>query len=99
EVVLAEPALEERAGVDAGGGVVLDEDLVAAGRVVLAVDEGVEAHVEERGAAGARRAVPAEPAAGRDGAGHHGRGAPGDGRRGGGLAHHPIVVLRGDTRW
>ena len=34
ELLLGQAALEERAGVDAGGGVALDEDLVAAGRVV-----------------------------------------------------------------
>jgi hypothetical protein len=43
EVLLGQPALEERAGVDAGRGVPLEEDLVAAALVVLAAEEVVEA--------------------------------------------------------
>ncbi len=43
-----EPALEEGAGVDAGGGVALDEDLVARLPVVLAAEEVVEADLVER---------------------------------------------------
>ena len=49
EPVLRQPALEVGAGVDAGGGVALDEDLVAAARVVLAAEEVVEADLVERG--------------------------------------------------
>ena len=47
ELLLGEPALEERAGVDAGGAVALDEDLVAAAGVVLAAEEVVEADLVE----------------------------------------------------
>ncbi len=43
-------ALEERAGVDAGRGVALDVDLVAAAGVVLAAEEVVEADFVEAGA-------------------------------------------------
>jgi hypothetical protein len=50
ELVLGQPALEqEGAGVDAGGGVALEEDLVAAARVVLAAEEVVEADLVEAG--------------------------------------------------
>ena len=48
ELVGGEPALEERAGVDARGGVALDEDLVAAAGVGLAAEEVVEADLVER---------------------------------------------------
>ena len=51
EVVGGEPSLEVGAGVDAGGGVALDEDVVAAARVVLAAEEVVEPDlVQARGA-------------------------------------------------
>ena len=49
ELVGGEPALEERAGVRAGGGVALDEDLVAATGVVLPAEEVVEADLVEGG--------------------------------------------------
>src|SRR5262249_19681118 len=39
ELGFGEPALEERAGVDAGGGVALEEDLVAGLAVILAAEE------------------------------------------------------------
>ena len=51
ELVLGQAALEERAGVDARGGVALVEDLVAAALAVLAAEEVVEADlVQARGA-------------------------------------------------
>ena len=53
EPVLADPALEEGAGVHAGGGVPLEEDLVTAAGVVLAAEEVVEADLVE----GRRRGV------------------------------------------
>jgi hypothetical protein len=40
QLLLAEPALEERAGVDAGGGVTLDEEQVAAVGVGRRVEKG-----------------------------------------------------------
>jgi hypothetical protein len=49
ELLLGQPALEEGAGVDAGGGVALEEDLVAAAGVVLAAEEVVEADLVELG--------------------------------------------------
>ena len=42
QTVFVDPALEEGAGLDAGGGVALDEDLVTAAGVVLAAEEVVE---------------------------------------------------------
>ena len=60
ELVLAEPALQERPRVHAGGGVTLVEDLVAAAGVVLAPEEVVEAHLVEGRRAGERRDVPAD---------------------------------------
>src|SRR4029079_562250 len=47
ELVRAQAPFEERAGVDAGGGVALVEDLVARRPVVLATEEVVEAHLIE----------------------------------------------------
>ncbi len=49
ELVGGQTALEEGAGVGAGGGVALDEDLVAAARVVLAAEEVVVANLVEGG--------------------------------------------------
>ena len=64
ELVLGEASLEERAGVDAGRGVALDEDLVAAGRVVEAAEEVVEADFVERGRRRVGRDVAADADAG-----------------------------------
>ena len=60
ELVGAEAALEEGAGVRAGGGVALDEDLVAAAGVVLAAEEVVEADLVEGGRRRVRRDVAAD---------------------------------------
>ena len=57
EAVLGQPALEVGAGVDAGGGVALDVDLVAAAVVVLAAEEVVEADLVQRGRRGVGRDV------------------------------------------
>ncbi len=73
---LVEPALEERPGVDAGGGVALDVDLVAAARVVLAAEEVVEADLVERGGRLVRRDVPADLEALAVGRRHHDGGVP-----------------------
>ena len=75
---LGQPALEERPGVDAGGGVALDEDLVAAARVVLAAEEVVEADLVERRRRGVGRDVAADADAGALRAVHHDRGVPAD---------------------
>ena len=78
ELVLGQPALEEGAGVDAGGGVALDEDLVAAAGVVLAAEEVVEADLVQAG----RRLVGGDVAADLEalavGARDHHRGVPAD---------------------
>ncbi len=76
ELLLGEAALEEGAGVDAGGGVALDEDLVAAALVVLAAEEVVEADLVEarRGLVGGDVAADLEALA--VGAGDHDRGVP-----------------------
>ena len=79
-----EPALEEGAGVDAGGGVALDVDLVAAAGVVLAAEEVVEADLVERRGGRVRRDVAADLDAGALGAVHHDRGVPADEARGSG---------------
>src|SRR5215471_5898271 len=46
---LAEPSFQERPRVDAGGGVPLDEDLVARLAVILAAEEVVEADLVQAG--------------------------------------------------
>ena len=61
ELVDAQPALEEGARVDPGRGVTLVEDLVAAGAVVLAPEEVVEADLVERRRRGIRGEVTADP--------------------------------------
>ncbi|CAM5305927.1 hypothetical protein TPAU25S_00101 [Tsukamurella paurometabola] len=71
-------AFEERAGVDAGGGVTLNEHLVAAARVLLAPEEVVEAHLVQRRRAGVGGDVPADAHAGALGAVDHDRGVPSD---------------------
>ena len=78
EPVLGQAALEERAGVHAGGGVPLVEDVVAATGVALAAEEVVEAHLVERGRAGVRRDVPADADLRPLGAVHQHRGVPPD---------------------
>ena len=80
ELLLVEPALEEGAGVDAGGGVALDVDLVAAAGVVLAAEEVVEADLVEAGRGLVRRDVAADLEALAVGAGDHDRGVPADER-------------------
>ena len=78
EPVLGQPPLQVRAGVDAGGGVALDVDLVTPARVVLAPEEVVEADLVERG----RRRVGRDVAAHTDArplrAVHRHRGVPAD---------------------
>jgi hypothetical protein len=78
ELPLTEPPLEEGAGVHAGGGVALVEDLVAAAGVVLAAEEVVEADLVEAGRRGVRRDVPADADPGALGPVHHDRRVPPD---------------------
>ena len=60
ELVGGEPALEVGPRVDAGGGVALDEDLVAATGRVLAAEEVVEADLVQAGGRLVGRDVPAD---------------------------------------
>ena len=76
ELVLGEPALEEGAGVHAGGGVSLEEDLVAAARVVGTAPEVVEADFVEGRRGGVGGDVATDADAGRLGAVHHDTGVP-----------------------
>ncbi len=63
ELVLGQPSLQERPGVDARRGVALDEHLVARLAVVLAAEEVVEADFVEAGRGCVSRDVPAHPEA------------------------------------
>ena len=78
ELVGGQPAFQEGPGVDAGGGVALDEDLVAATGVGFAAEEVVEADLVERGRRGVGGDVPADADAGTLRAVHHDRGVPPD---------------------
>ena len=60
EVLLAEAAHEIGAGVDAGGGVALEEDVVAAAGVVATAEEVVEADLVHGGDRGVAREVAAD---------------------------------------
>src|SRR5213078_3077807 len=61
ELVLGEPALEERPGVHPRRRVALVEDLVSRAAVVLATEEVVEADLIETGGGRVGRKVPADP--------------------------------------
>src|SRR6185437_9508138 len=78
ELLLGEPALEERTGVDARRRVALDEHLVARLTVVLAAEEVVEAHLVQAGGGRVGRDVTAHAHPRPVGAGHHDRGVPPD---------------------
>ena len=78
ELLLGEPALEEGAGVDAGGAVPLDVDLVAAAGGVLALEEVVEADLVEAGGGLVGGDVTADLEALAVGAGDHHGGVPPD---------------------
>jgi hypothetical protein len=87
ELLLGQPALEVRAGVDAGRGMTLEEDLVAEA-VGLAAEEVVEADLVEARGRRIRRDVPADPDLGPVRAADHDRGVPPDVR-----ADPPLDVL------
>ena len=75
-LVLAEPALEVGPGVHAGGGVALEEHLVAAARVVRSAEEVVHPDLVERRGGRVRRDVAADADARPLGAVDHDRGVP-----------------------
>jgi hypothetical protein len=75
---LGQPALEERAGVDAGRAVALEEHLVAGLAVVLAAEEVVEADLVEAGRTGVGGDVAADGELGAVRPAHHDRGVPAD---------------------
>ena len=101
ELLLVEPSLEEGAGVDAGGGVALDVDLVAAARGVLAAEEVVEPDLVEAGRGLVGGDVAADLEALAVGAGDHDRGVPADERPDPALgllvAGEPGLALRRDA--
>jgi hypothetical protein len=72
ELLLAEAPVEEGAGVDAGGGVALDVELVAGAVPLLAVEEVVEAGLVQPGRRGEGGDVAADAEAGAAGD-HRGR--------------------------
>src|SRR5690606_34327739 len=78
EVLLGEPALEVGACVVPGGGVPLEEDVVAAARVLLAAEEVVHAHLVQRGQRGVGGDVAADGDTGTLRPGDHHRGVPPD---------------------
>ena len=100
EVVVGEAALEVRAGVDAGRGVALEVDVVAAAGVVLAAEEVVEADLVQRGRAGERRQVAADAVGVLVGLDDHHRRVPADEGPDPALdvlvAGEPRLVLAGD---
>ena len=76
ELVLAEPALEVGPGIHAGGGVALEEHLVAAARVVRAAEEVVHPDLVQRRGGRVGRDVAADADARPLGAVDHDRGVP-----------------------
>ena len=88
ELVLGEPALEERPRVDARRGVALEVDVVAGEPVVLAAEEVVEADLVEGGGAGEGGEVAADAVGVLVGLDDHDGGVPADER-----ADPPLDVL------
>ena len=78
QLLLGEPALDEGPGVDAGGGMALEVDLVAGPAAVLPPEEVVEPHLVEGGRAGVGGQVAADGLRADVGPDHHHRGVPAD---------------------
>jgi hypothetical protein len=78
ELVSGKPPLQEGAGVNAGGGVALNEHLVATARMGFPAEEVVEADFVERRRRGVGRNVAAHTHSRPLGAVHHDRGVPSD---------------------
>ena len=78
QIRLAKPALEECPGVDAGGGMALEEDLISRGTVVLAAEEVVEADLVQRRCTGVRGQVPTDSGELAVGPHDHRHGVPAD---------------------
>ena len=78
ELLGGEPLHQVRAGVHAGGGMTLDEQLVASAGVVLAAEEVVVADLVEARGRGVRRDVAADLEALAVGRRHHHGGVPAD---------------------
>ncbi len=100
EVGLGQAPLEEGTGVDARRGVALEEDLVAASRVVLAAEEVVEAHLVQGRRRGVGRHVPADAREAHVRAQDHRNGVPADQPADAALqllvAREPGLLLRAD---
>ncbi len=78
EIILVEPVLQVGAGVDAGGGVALDVDMVAGDAVFLAPEEVVEPDLVQDRRRGEGRQVTADAVGGLVGPDHHHRRVPPD---------------------
>src|SRR5690606_24129143 len=78
EVLLVEPALQEGPGVEAGGGVTLEVDVVAATGCAASPEEVVEADLVEGGGRGEGREMAPDPLDVVVGLGDHHRGVPSD---------------------
>ena len=76
EVLFAQSALEEGAGIHTWGSMALEEDLVTATGVILAAEEVVEAHFVQRGGAGIGGNMATYTNSGTLGAVHHDGGVP-----------------------
>ena len=76
ELMLGEASFKVGARVEAGGGMALEEDLIAAAGVVLAAEEVVEADLVQRRRRGVGRDVPAHSDPGTLGAVDHDGGVP-----------------------
>ncbi len=78
EIVIGQAPLEVGPGVDAWSGMTLEVDVVTAAGGVLAAEEVVEADLVQRGRAGERREVAADPVGVLVGLDHHHRRVPAD---------------------
>ena len=100
QVLLGEAALQEGPGVDAGGGVTLEVDVVTGPTVVLSPEEPVETHLVEGGRRGEGGQVSADAVGRLVGVDHHRGGVPADERPDAALdeliAWEPRLVLGGD---